>query len=69
MSTLRSSTYLYILNDKIRVRIWAENLMGQGSATILQPTNPTNKGQVQTVPAAPTTLVTNNLLITSDLQI
>ena len=34
MTTLRSTTYLYSLNDKVRVRIWAENLMGIGSATI-----------------------------------
>lgn len=49
MTTLRSTTYLYGLNDKIRVRIWAENLMGKGSAMILYTGGTVgNNAQVQT---------------------
>jgi spore germination protein YaaH len=29
--TLRGSPFFYVLNDKIRVRVWAENLEGIGS--------------------------------------
>ena len=48
MVTLRSTTYMYTLNDKIRVRIWAENLMGQGPATIWYTTSANNNAMVQT---------------------
>jgi hypothetical protein len=57
MTTLRASPYLYALNGQARVKIWAENIMGAGSASILYISAGLNNAKIQTPPYAPTTLI------------
>ena len=69
MATLRSTDFLYALNDKVRIRISAENLMGIGSDFLLETTITNNSAMIQTPPSAPSTTVVNYPLVTTDMQI
>lgn len=46
MATLRSTDFLYGLNDKVRIRISAENTMGIGTDFMLETTNSNNTAMV-----------------------
>jgi hypothetical protein len=48
MTTLRAAPYLYVLNDYIRIRIWAENLKGLGTNLTLSLASPGNSAKIQT---------------------
>lgn len=69
MATLRTTDFLYGLNDQVRIRISAENPMGVGADFLLDTTNVNNTAKVQTPPSAPSTSIVNYPLITTDLQI
>jgi hypothetical protein len=46
MDTLRSTDFLYVLNDKVRIRISAENAMGIGSDYLVDLTYINNTAKV-----------------------
>jgi len=46
METLRNSPFFYVLNDKIRVRVWAENLEGIGAFADLALSQPGNDATI-----------------------
>ena len=69
MKTLRESPYFYILNDQIRVSIWAFNDEGSSAAQTLGLTQTGNDALIQTEPSAPSVPISNFLDVTTDLQI
>jgi hypothetical protein len=46
MATLRTTDFLYGLNDQVRIRISAENPMGIGAELMLDTTNINNTAKV-----------------------
>lgn len=64
MTTLRSTTYGYAYNEVPTFRVQALNAEGWGS------TKSTSGGAaIQTEPAQPTVVMTNNVAATNDLQV
>lgn len=67
MQTLRASPFFYILNDQIRIRIWAYNAEGLGSFQTLGLLQTGNNALIQTEPSAPSIAIQNFLDTTNDL--
>ncbi len=67
MQSLRNSPFFYGLNDKIRIRIWVENLEGISAYTDLALAQPGNDAMIQTEPSAPSVRIFNFVDITTDL--
>lgn len=67
MQVLRNDPFYYGLNDKIRIRIWVENIEGIGEYTDLALSQPGNDAMIQIEPSAPSVPIYNFVTTTTDL--